>query len=178
LAINKERKQELVALYTDLLQRSRAVIFTDYHGLNVTQITQLRSQIREVNGVYYVTKNTLIKLAMEQMGLSTPEEWLQGPTAIGFCLEEVPAVAKAITDFVDESEILSVKGALLGDRPVNAAQIKALADLPPLDVLRAQVLGTLTAPMSGLVGALNGVLSGLVGVLDARREQLGEAEAA
>jgi large subunit ribosomal protein L10 len=178
LAITKERKQELVALYTDLLRRSRAVIFTNYHGLNVAQITQLRSQIREVNGVYYITKNTLIKLAMQQTGLSAPQEWLQGPTAVGFCLGEVPAVAKTITNFATESDILSVKGALLGDRPVSEAQIKALANLPPIDVLRAQVLGTLTAPMSGLVGVLNGVLAGLVGVLDARREQLGEAEAA
>jgi large subunit ribosomal protein L10 len=178
LAITKERKQELVAHYTDLLKRSQAAILTDYHGLNVAQITQLRNQIREADGVYYVTKNTLIKLAMQQLGLSAPDEWLTGPTAIGFCLDEVQAVAKAITDFARESEILTIKGALLGDRQVGEAQVKALASLPPVEVLRAQVLGALTAPMSGLVGALNGVLSGLIGALEAREEQLGEAGAA
>lgn len=178
MAITKERKQELLAQYNDLLQRSQAVILTDYHGLNVTQITQLRNQIREANGAYYVTKNTLIKLALQQMGLSVPDEWLDGPTAVGFCLDEVPVVAKVINDFAAETEILSIKGALLGDRPISEGRVKTLANLPPAEVLRAQILGALTGPMSGLVGVLNGALSGLVGVLDARKDQLGEPEAA
>ncbi len=178
MAITKERKQELVALYTDLLERSQAVILTDYHGLNVAQITTLRSQIREASGAYYVTKNTLIKLALEGKGLSVPEEWLEGPTAIGFCFDEVPAIAKAITQFAEQSEILKIKGAVLGDRSVGEARVKALAELPPTDVLQAQVLGALAAPMSGLVGVLYSALSGLVGVLDARKDQLGEPEAA
>jgi large subunit ribosomal protein L10 len=178
LAITKERKQFLLAQYTDLLQRSQAVILTNYHGLNVAQITQLRNQIREANGAYYVTKNTLIKLAMQQMDMAVPDEWLDGPTAVGFCLEGVPAVAKAIYDFAEETEILSVKGALLGDKAINEARVKSLATLPPAEVLRAQVLGALTGPMSGLIGVLNGAMSGLVGVLEARKDQLGEPEAA
>ena len=96
MAITKKRKQELVAQYTDLLERSQALILTDYHGLNVAQITNLRGQIREANGAYYVTKNTLIQLAMVRKGLSPPQEWLEGPTAISFCFDEVPAIAKAI----------------------------------------------------------------------------------
>jgi large subunit ribosomal protein L10 len=178
LAITKERKRGLVAQYTDLLQRSQGVILTDYHGLNVAQITKLRSQIREANGAYYVTKNTLIKLVMQQMDLSAPDEWFRGPTAIGFCFDDVPAIAKAITDFASETELLTIKGALLGDRPVNEDQVKRLASLPPTEVLQAQVLGALIGPMSGLVGVLNSALGGLAGVLDARREQLSEAEAA
>jgi large subunit ribosomal protein L10 len=178
LAITKERKRELVAQYTDLLQRSPGVILTDYQGLNVAQITQLRNQIREANGAYYVTKNTLIKLAMQQIGLSVPDEWFEGPTAIGFCFDDVPAIAKTIADFASESELLTIKGALLGDRAVDEGQVKKLASLPPAEVLRAQVLGALTGPVAGLVGVLNGVLAGLVGVLDARREQMSEAEAA
>jgi large subunit ribosomal protein L10 len=177
LAITKERKQELVTLYTDLLERSQAVILTDYKGLSVAQITTLRNQIREASGVYFVTKNTLIKLALEQKGLSVPKEWLQGPTAVGFCFDEVPAIARALADFAEQSGILNIKGALLGARPVVEAKVRALADLPPTEVLQAQVLGTLTAPLSGLVGVLNGALAGLMGVLDARHEQLGELEA-
>ena len=178
MAITKERKQELVTLYTDLLDRSQAVILTDYHGLNVAQITKLRSEVREANGAYFVTKNTLIKLALERLGLSVPEEWIEGPTAIGFCFDEVPAVAKAIADFAKESENLKIKGGLLGDRPMGEEKVKVLAELPPADVLQAQILGALIAPMSGFVGVLNGALSGLVGVLDARKDQLGEPEAA
>ena len=177
MAITKERKKELVAQYVALLERSHAAILTDYHGLNVAQITQLRNDVREANGAYCVTKNTLIKLAMQRAGLSAPEEWFEGPIAIGFCFDQVPAIAKAITDFADESEILTIKGALLGDQAIGKERVKALASLPPIEVLQAQVLGTLTAPMSGLISVLNGLLAGLLGVLDAREEQLGEAEA-
>jgi large subunit ribosomal protein L10 len=177
LAITKERKQELVSQYTDLLERSQALILTDFQGLNVTQITRLRSKIRETNGAYYVTKNTLIKLALQQQGLSVPEDWLEGPTAVSFCFDQVPTIAKTITDFAAESELLKIKGAVLGGEPVGEARVKALADLPPAEVLQAQLLGALTAPMSGLIGVLNGLMSGLVGVLESRKDQLGEPEA-
>ncbi len=177
MAITKERKQELLAQYTDLLQRSQAVILTNYHGLNVAQITQLRNQIRQANGAYYVTKNTLIKLAMQQMDLTVSDEWLDGPTAVGFCFDEVPAVAKVIQDFAEETEILSIKGALLGTKSISDERVKTLAKLPPAEVLKAQLLGTLSGPMSGLVGVLNGALAGLVGVLEARKDQLNETEA-
>lgn len=175
MAISKKRKEELLAQYTDLLERSRGVIVTDHCGLTVNQITQVRDQIRQVDGAYHVTKNTLLKLATDQVGLRMPEEWLTGPTAIGFCLNEVPAVAKALVDFADKSEDLVIKGALLQDRVFGPEQVKALAKLPPLETLRAQLVGTLQSPASQLVGVLNGVLAGFVGVLTARSEQLGEA---
>lgn len=177
MAITKERKQELISQYTDLLGRSQGVIVTNYQGLNTAQISGLRSRIRDAKGAYYVTKNTLIKLAMERKGLSPPEEWFEGPTAIGFCFDEVAGIAKVLADFAEESGVLKIKGAVLGDRPVSEEKAKALATLPSAEVLRAQVLGALSAPMSGLIAALNGVLAGLAGVLDARRDQLGEAGA-
>lgn len=178
MAIAKKRKKELVAQYSDLLERSQALILTNYQGLNVAQITKLRSQIRQASGAYYVTKNTLVKLALEQAGLSVPAEWLEGPTAIGFCFDQVPTIAKIITDFADESDLLAIKGGFLGDRAVGEAKVKTLASLPSTEVLQAQMLGALAAPMSGLVGVLNNALGGLLGVFDARKEQLGEPEAA
>ena len=178
MAIDKERKQELLAQYTDLLQRSEAIILTDYQGLNVAQMTQLRNSVREAEGVYYVTKNTLIRLTLQNADMAVPDEWVEGATAVGFCFSNVPGVAKALKDFAKETEILKIKGGLLGDKQIGEKRINALAELPPTDVLQAQMLGTLIGPMSGLVGALNGLMSGLVGVLDARREQLGEPEAA
>jgi large subunit ribosomal protein L10 len=178
LAITKERKQELVTQYLDLLERSQGVILTDYRGLNVTEITRLRGQIREASGVYHVTKNTLIKLALERKGLSVPEEWFEGPTAIGFCFEDVPTIAKVLTDFADDVELLKIKGALLGESAIDEARVKTLAGLPSTEVLQAQILGALAGPMSGLIGVLNGALAGLVGVFDARQEQLAEPEAA
>jgi large subunit ribosomal protein L10 len=115
---------------------------------------------------------------MQQMDLEVSDEWLDGPTAVGFCFDEVPAVAKVIQDFAEETEILSIKGALLGAKPITGDRVKALAKLPPAEILKAQLLGTLSGPMSGLVGVLNGALAGLVGVLKARKDQLGEPEAA
>jgi len=179
LAITRERKEELVNQYTDLVARSEALILTNYKGLNMAGLTRLRNQIREANGAYYVTKNTLIRLVLEQKGVAVPATWLEGPTAVGFCFDNVPFIAKAITDFAAaEPDLMSVKGALLGRQVVGAAKVKALADLPPIGVLKAQMLGTLAAPLAGMIGVLNGVLAGLVGVIEARREQLGEPEAA
>ena len=178
MAITKERKQELVARYTDLLERSQAIILTNYQGLNVAQITDLRNQVREAKGAYYVTKNTLIALALARRGLELPEEWLEGPTAVGFCFDEIPAIAKVLTDVASESELLTIKGAVLGDRPVGEERVKGLANLPSTETLQAQMLAMLTSPLSGLIGVLNGAMSGLVGVLDARQEQLGPSEAA
>jgi large subunit ribosomal protein L10 len=178
LAITKERKRNLLDKYLDLLQRSQALILTDYQGLDVPKITELRTQVRQANGVYYVTKNTLISLALKKANLEVPEEWVTGPTAIGFCLEEIPGVAKAINDFAKEFEALTIKGGFLGNEPISEAKVKELASLPPLEILQAQMLGTLTAPMSGLVNVLNGVLAGMVNVLEARRDQLSEAEPA
>ncbi len=175
MAISKERKKELLAQYIDLLERSQAVIVTDHCGLTVNQITKLRNQVRQAEGAYHVTKNTLLRLAIQRAGLSMPEDWLVGPTAIGFCLNDAPPVAKALVDFIDESEDLAIKGALLGERVFDFKDVKALAELPSLEVLRSQVLGVLQAPASQLVGVLNGALSGFVGVLDARADQLGEA---
>ena len=107
-----------------------------------------------------------------------PQEWLDGPTAIGFCFDDVPAIAKAIADFAEESDVLKIKGGFLGEVVVERQKVQELADLPAPEVLQAQVLGALAAPMSGMVGALNSLLGGLAGVLEARREQLGEAEVA
>jgi large subunit ribosomal protein L10 len=178
LAITKERKQNLLDKYLDLLKRSQALILTNYQGLDVPQITELRTQIRQANGAYHVTKNTLIRLALKEAGLEAPEEWVTGPTAVGFCLEDIPGVAKAIDEFSKEFETLIIKGGFLGDEPISEAKIKELASLPPVEVLQAQVLGALTAPMSGLVNTLNNALAGMVNVLEARRDQLSEAEPA
>jgi large subunit ribosomal protein L10 len=167
-----------VKQYNDLMERSQGMIVTDYHGLNVTQITRLRNQVREAQGAYHVTKNTLIKLAFDRAGITVPDEWLEGPTAVGFCFEDVPPIAKAITTFANETEILTIKGGLLGQKPLSVERVKTLADLPTIDVLQSQVLGTLSGPLSGLIGTLNGLLGGLMGVFEARHDQLGETEAA
>lgn len=172
MAITKERKEELVAQYADLLSRSQAVIFTDYRGLTAAQIGGLRNKLREVDSRYHVIKNRLLRLALQNAGQPVPEEIMDGPVAASFCLGEVSPVAKALADFAKESKILTIKGGLLGSSVMSAADVEALANLPSREVLLAQVLAGMQAPISGLVTVLGGTIRGLLNVLNARVEQL------
>ena len=172
MAISKERKRELIQSYVEMLSQSQGIILTNYRGLTVSQIETVRNRLRELNSPYHVVKNTLLKLALQQVGLPVPEELLTGPVATGFCYTELPATAKALMDLSKELEVQEIKGGLLGDRVVGVEEIKALAALPPREVLLAQVVGSFQAPISGLVTALSGILRSLLYVLQARKEQL------
>jgi large subunit ribosomal protein L10 len=172
LAISREKKEQLVSWYTDLFSRSNAAILTDYRGLTMADITQLRRKLQEIQSDYRVTKNRLMKLALKEAGLPVPEDLLEGPTAAGFCFEEVPAVAKVLVDFSRESKTLIIKGGLLGDRIISADEVTALAELPPREILLAQVLGTIQSPASGVARAIASSIRSILYVLKARVEQL------
>jgi large subunit ribosomal protein L10 len=171
LPLSKARKQELVEEYVDLIERSRAIILTEYRGLNNVQLTQLRRAIREANGVYLVAKLTLLRLALEKTGRQIPPEMSGKPLAVGFCLEEVPAVAKAMTDFADNNDLFFISSALMENQVLSAKQVESIANLPPLDVVRAQIVGLLDAPAAGLVGIIQSGVSQIVNVLNAYVEQ-------
>jgi large subunit ribosomal protein L10 len=172
LALTRERKEELVAEYVDLLKDSKAIIFTEYRGMSNPEMTTLRRAVRDADGVYRVTKLTLLELAMEEAGYPRPDILSGAPLAVGFCLEEIPGVAKALTEFADEqTENLVVRGGLIGADFISAAEIEALAELPPLDVLRSQLIGLLDAPASQLVGVIQAGVAQVVNVLNAYVEQ-------
>jgi large subunit ribosomal protein L10 len=154
LAISKERKEEAITHYIEWANRSRALFITEYRGLNMKQIDDLRAKIRDAGGEFHIVKNTLGKLAFEQEGLPLPENYFEGSTAISFAFENAPSVAKAMTDFARTSDFLKIKGGFLDKRPINAEDVQALADLPPLPVVRAQLLGTILAPASQLARTL------------------------
>jgi large subunit ribosomal protein L10 len=154
LAISKKRKEDLVEEYQEWLKQSRAVIVTEYVGLSMKDMDNLRSRVREAGGEFHVIKNTLASLAIEQAGYPLPEDYFQGSTAAGFAFEDAPGLAKAMTEFARTVEFLKIKGGYLGERPVTASQIQALADLPPLPVMRARLLGTILAPASKLARTL------------------------
>jgi large subunit ribosomal protein L10 len=167
LAISKERKEELVAEYADLIQRSRALIVTEFRGLSNAEMSRLRKQVGEANGVYRVTKLTLLRLAMEQAGLSIPDEILDGPVALGFCLDQVPPVAKALVDCAEESDFLIVKGGVLGGKLLTRQQVGSLAALPSLDEVRAQLLSLLGTQAANLLGVLASGVRQVVDVINA-----------
>lgn len=154
MAITKERKRELIKQYREWMEHSRALIVSEYTGLSMSQIDELRRKLREVGGEFHIVKNTLGEIAVKEIGLPVPQHYFEGSTAISFAFEDAPAVAKAMTEIARSSDFVKIKGGYLGDVPVSADQIKALADLPPLPIMRAQLLGTLLAPASQLARIL------------------------
>ncbi len=177
MARSREKKKQIVADLTDKLLRSEALIMTDYRGLSAADMNELRNKLRETETGYHVVKNSLVKLALEQAGLPW-EPWLfDGPTAIGFCYEEVPGPAKILVDLANESKTFSVRGGMLAEKLVDAAQISELATLPSSEVLIAQVVARIQGPLVGLISVLSAPLQNLAYVLQARSEQLEQAEA-
>jgi large subunit ribosomal protein L10 len=154
LAVSKERKKEIVTTYQDWLGNSQAVFLAEYIGLTVKDMDDLRDKVREVGGEFHIIKNTLGKLAFEGAGYDVPPEYFLGSTAAGFAFEDAPAMAKAMADFSKSVQFLKFKGGYLETNILSAEEIKALAALPPLPVLRAQLLGTLMAPANQLVRTL------------------------
>jgi len=148
LAITKERKREIINDYSQWMKNSRALIITEYKGLPMKELDTLRARMRENGGEYHVVKNTLGKLAFEQAGLKMPEGLFEGTTAIGFAFEDAPSVAKMISEYARTSDFLKIKGGYLGDRVITAQDVKDLAELPPLPVMRARILGVIMAPAS------------------------------
>jgi large subunit ribosomal protein L10 len=170
------KKEKTLAELKDLLEQSKVTLLTDYRGLTVAQITQLRRQLESAGVEYHVAKNTLLGLAAKQVGLPDLGVMLTGPTAVAFGRGEETAAAKALVDFAGTSKVLKVKGGMLGKRVIVSEDVTALATLPPKSQLFAQVLGTLQSPAAGMLGVMTGPARSLLYLLQARAEQL-EAQA-
>jgi large subunit ribosomal protein L10 len=178
LAISKEKKEELVAQYKDLIEKSDALILTDYRGMSVGDMEGLRSKIREADGAFYVTKNTLLKLALEESGTTIPDELLTGQVATGFALGEAPVLAKALVDYADKADNLAIRGGIMHMEILSEEQIESLAKLPTLDELHAQIIGLISAPARDLVSTLASGIRQVVNVIDAYSKEEAEAETA
>ena len=180
MAITKERKEELLKTYADLVQKSEGLILIEYRGLSMKGMDPLRGKVRDAAGELHVVKNTLALRALEAAGRSAPAELFTQTTAVGFAFGDVPAVAKALTTFAKDSEFVKVKGGLLGSKLLTVKEIEALAELPPMPVVRAQLLGLLQAPASRITGAIAGSVRQVVNVVKAYADKVeeGAAEAA
>lgn len=151
MAITKEHKNELIEKYAEWIRSSNALVLTQYVGLNMKDIDGLRAKLRENGGEFHIIKNTLAKLAFAQAGYSIQKEQLEGSTAIAFAFSDAPATVKAVMEFVKGSEFLKIKGGFLEQQALTIDGVRALAELPPLPVVRGQLLGILLAPASKLV---------------------------
>jgi large subunit ribosomal protein L10 len=168
LAISRTRKEVLVAQYTDLIEQSEAIILTEYKGMSVKSMEGLRQKVREVNGSFFVTKNTLLQYALEQTDTPVPEELLLGQVATGFAAQgEVAGLAKALVDYAKNDNHLVVKGGIMGAELLTSDQVEALAKLPSLDELRAQIIGLVSAPARNIASTVASGVRQVVNVLDA-----------
>jgi large subunit ribosomal protein L10 len=175
--VSKERRGELIAEYTEWFKQSQAVVIAAYKGVGTADLYRLRTKIHEAEGELHVVKNTLAIKALQNAGLPVPAEMLAGSAIVGFCFADPAAIAKAMTTFAGEVQKFEIKGGLLGNRIMDAAGVKALADLPPRPVLLGGLVATIQGPMSQLVNIINAPMRELAQVLKARSEQ-GQAEAA
>ena len=175
MAITREKKGVIVDDYTERLRRCQAVIVTEYRGLTVKQLEALRRDLRGCESEMVVSKNSLMTRALTDVGMAAPESLLIGPTAVTFCFGELAAPAKALGKWVKDSKILVVRGGIIGQSVFDEAGVQALSELPSRDQMRAQVVGVLQSPLSGLVNVLAGPMRGFLNVLNARIGQLEQA---
>ena len=178
--MQKADKEKVVADLTERLQSADALLVADYRGLTNSQLASLRVELLNHGAKLSVVKNTLTRRAAEAAGADALLALLEGPTAIAFVTADgnPVAVAKALTDAARDTKILTLRGGVLSGNPISAPEIESLAKLPPLDVLKAQLVGVIVAPLTQLAAVLNAPLQNLVGLIDARITQLGGADAA
>lgn len=176
----RAQKEQTVSDLTDKLSRSQIVIVTDYRGLSVSEMSDLRGRLRQAGAEYQVAKNTLTRFAAEQAGVTGLAEDLKGPSAIAFGYEDPAALAKSLQEYlrVSRTTNLVIKGGVLGDRRVTADDISRIAELPPRGVILGQALGSVVAPLTAFLGVINAPLQNLIGIIEARRTQLEESGAA
>ena len=172
--MKKEDKELVVAELTERLRTSETLLVADYRGLTMPQIDALRTRLLESGARFSVVKNTLGRRAAEAAGSEALLTLLEGPSAIAFLAAEgdMVAAAKALADMARESKILVIKGGVLQGRTMTAEEVESLATLPPLDILRGQVLAAIIAPVTALLGLVTAPLQNLYGLIDARIEQL------
>ena len=175
MAITKQRKEEVLAQYTDWLKRSQAVILVEYTGAKMKDLDAIRAKVRDSGGEFHIVKNTLVQRAFEAGGMSVPAGLLEKSTAVSFAFLDVAATAKALSEITKGMEFAKVKGGFMGGQALTVSQVKALADLPPLPVTRARLLGVLQAPAGKLVRTLAEPARALASVFRAYSEKAATA---
>ena len=176
--MHRSDKERVVSQLAERLRSTETLMVADYRGLTMPEIEELRTRLLEAGARFTVVKNTLTRRAAEEAGTKEVLELIDGPTAIAF-LEadgDPVAVAKVLNETARARDVLVIRGGLLEGSLVGDDAIKQLATLPPADVLRAQVVGAVSAPLATVVGLFAAPLRDLVGVLDARIRQLQESE--
>lgn len=176
---NQELKQQVVADIVEMVQQAKSVVIVDYKGLTVEEVTGLRAKFRAGNVNYVVLKNTLVRRALAQLNIEGLDDLLQGPSAFAFSNGDEVSAAKIVSDYIDQDKrnTITIKAGIMDGKVLTAAGVKALASLPPKEVLVAKLMGTLNAPTTNFVGVLAATLRSFVYAVEAIRKQKAGEEA-
>jgi large subunit ribosomal protein L10 len=170
------QKEQVVQLATDWYQRSSGLIFTDYRGLKVQEISQLRNNLRKKGAELHVLKNTLFRLAAGEDAAKFPEDLHSGPTAVVFVFQDEAACAKEIFDFAKTNKQFQVKGGYVAGKVFSAKQMEELSKLPPKEVLIAQVIGAISAPLTQLVSTVEALYAQPIRTIGAVADKVAEGK--
>lgn len=177
--MNKEQKAAVVTTLTNQFGETKTLFVADYRGLDMPDITELRSKLRDADATFSVVKNTLARRAAKDAGLDDVADLFVGPTAVAFAHGDAAAVAKALKEFAKtRKDLLALRGGLMDGDLVSADQVNEIAELPAREVILAMLLSTVDGPARQLVGAINAPardIHGLLGNWIAKREEAGEA---
>lgn len=174
---NLEAKKAIVAEIAEKMKNAQGAVVVDYRGLNVAEVTELRSKAREQGVEYKVYKNAMMRFAAQESGLEGLLPSLTGPNAIAFCESDAVATAKLMADFAKDHDKLEIKAGVVEGKVIDAAGVDQLAKMPSRDELVAMTLRGLNAPIAGLVNVLNGTIKGLVVALGQIADQKKEEAA-
>ena len=156
---------------TDKFSSAKSLVITDYLGLNVAEITELRSKLREAGVEFKVVKNTLATIAANDVEMEEMTEYFSGPTAIAFGEDDAVSPAKILVEFAKDHEVLEIKAGLLNGEIISKDKVESLAEIPSREELLAKAFASMKAPLSGLVNVLQGNIRGLVQVLNQIKEE-------
>ena len=167
MAISRAKKEELVEEYKDHIADCPAMIFTDYRGISVSKIQDLRAKLGNTGAKYVVIKNSLFSLALEAEERPLPVELLDGPNAIVFLGEDISNGAKALKDWIKADDVVEVKGGILETSILDSTGVDSLSSLPTKEQTQAMLLGALVGPASGLVRVINAPITDVVNIVNA-----------
>lgn len=173
-----QEKMQSVERLREHLGTAKTAVLTEYRGLTVRQLSDLRKQLKAASAEYKVVKNRLARLAVKELALDPLSTHFKGPTGLVFTAKDPVPVAKALQAFVRGNPSLTIKLGFVEGKVVQPAELRALADLPSKEALRSQLVGALQGPLSQLVSLLTAPQRELVRVLEARSKQAGEQPAA
>jgi large subunit ribosomal protein L10 len=171
LALSRQKKEQVLAQYQKWIDDSKAVVLVEYTGVKMADLDAIRTKLRETGGEFHIIKNTFARKIFESNGMTIPAGYLEKSTAIALAFKDAAGTTKALTDATVKMDAIKLKGGFLGKQMLSPAQVKALAELPPLPVVRAQLLGVLQTPASKLVRTLAEPARSLAFVLRAYSEQ-------